>query len=520
MNQPISRRSLLIGATTVLAAATPLALAGCSTVASRDPESTRGEINFNNELTIPPLAESSQTPDGHRSFNLTPRSSKTEFIPGRDTTTFGYNGSYLGPTIRAQRGETVAIHVQNDLSEATTVHWHGMKLPAAMDGGPHQTIHPGDSWTATWTINQPAATAWYHPHPHGRTEAQVNMGLAGIFIIDDDTETGTRLPHNYGVDDIPVVVQDRMFSSSGEFTTRERAVTGYVGDTILVNGTLAPYFTATTETLRLRLLNGSSARTYNFAFSDGREFSLVATDSGYVAGAIQLSSIILSPGERAEIIVRLSPSDSCVLQSLPYDSRMSFTHANAAGANDSLDILQIRAADHLLPGSTLPSLLAAAEDALLTDANSATARKRFELSGHLINAKSMDMTRIDEVVAAGAVELWEIRNIHVQAHNFHVHNARFTVLSVDNEPPPPHLAGWKDTVFLPAGTSVRCLITFGPYPDPYLPYMYHCHLLWHEDMGMMGQYTVVAPDEVSSAPRKITAPPGAGATGHHPGMSH
>src|SRR5690606_15238070 len=214
--------------------------------------------------------------DGTRVFQLTVQAGSREFIAGTPTETWGYNGDYLGPTLRAARGERVAVEFTNSLPEATTVHWHGMHLPAAMDGNPHQLVEPGGTWRPTWTIDQPAATLWYHPHPHGETEQHVYRGLAGMFLLDDEDSRMPGLPAEYGVDDIPVVVQDKHIGSDGELLLdNDGNEIGLLGSTILVNGATGPYQEVTTESVRLRLLNGSTARTYNFGVADDRAFQLL-----------------------------------------------------------------------------------------------------------------------------------------------------------------------------------------------------------------------------------------------------
>ncbi|GGM18172.1 multicopper oxidase domain-containing protein [Promicromonospora citrea] len=169
-------------------------------------------LSFTTPLQIPPLLDS-EIVNGERVFHLTAQAGDTELVPGVRFSTMGFNGTYLGPTIRAARGEPVRIRVTNDLTMATTAHWHGMILPASQDGTPHQCIHPKSTWTAAWQIDQPAATLWYHPHPHGQTELQVGRGMAGLFLIDDDTRTG--LPSDYGVDDIPLIIQDVTLRGGG-----------------------------------------------------------------------------------------------------------------------------------------------------------------------------------------------------------------------------------------------------------------------------------------------------------------
>lgn len=202
---------------------------------------TVGQVPFENRLAIPPLADSELDSEGRRVFTLTAESGESELRPGEETETWGFNGSHLGPTLRASRGEEVVVDVRNRLDEATTVHWHGMHLPAAADGGPHQVVEPGASWTPSWEIDQPAATLWYHPHPHGDTEQHVYRGLAGLFILDDAEEAELDLPREYGVDDVPVIVQDKRFADEGSLIEDERERLGILGDTLLVNGTYGPY---------------------------------------------------------------------------------------------------------------------------------------------------------------------------------------------------------------------------------------------------------------------------------------
>jgi bilirubin oxidase len=229
-----------------------LALSACASDQGGGIINTVGAVDFSTPLAIPPMAESTVAANGDRVFDLTADESTTQFTDGVDTDTWGYNGSYLGPTLVAKQGEHVRVNVTNDLDEVTTVHWHGMHLPAEMDGGPHSVIEPGALWQPEWTINQPAATLWYHPHPHERSEQQTENGLAGMFILQDDEEAALNLPRTYGVDDIPVVVQDRRFNEDGQFDIGVRGSIGAIGDEVLVNGTLGPYLDVSTDVDRDR----------------------------------------------------------------------------------------------------------------------------------------------------------------------------------------------------------------------------------------------------------------------------
>ncbi|WP_127474754.1 multicopper oxidase family protein [Microbacterium sulfonylureivorans] len=440
-----------------------------------------GSLSFEQPLRVPELAPS-HVEDGVRVFELEAREDRTSFLPQTETPTLGYNGSYLGPTLVAARGERVRVDVTNSLDESTTVHWHGMHLPAAMDGGPHSPIAPGATWDPEWTIDQPAASLWYHPHLHGRTREQVDAGLAGMFLVQDDDETALALPRDYGVDDVPVIVQDRSFGADGAFEGGSgMQFDGVLGDTILVNGTVGPYFDVTTELVRLRLLNGSSARMYDFTFADGREFALIGSDGGLLAEPVPSTSVPLSPGERAEIVVAVAPGERIVLRSQAPDPAL-----NAGSA--SFDVLELRGAASLAPSPALPTTLA---DLPAAEEEDAAAQRSFVMSGHSINDRQMDLGRADFVATVDTSEVWTIRNENPLPHSFHVHDTQFRVLSVDGAEPPARLSGWKDTIALEGQREYRILVRFEDYADPTTPYMYHCHLLWHEDQGMMGQFLVV-----------------------------
>jgi FtsP/CotA-like multicopper oxidase with cupredoxin domain len=453
---------------------------------------TVGEVAFDRPLAIPDLADSRLDEQGRRVFDLILQRGAADLGRSRRTPTWGINGDHLGPTLRARRGEEVLVNVTNKIGEPSTLHWHGMHLPAEMDGGPHQLVDDGETWAPTWKIDQPAATLWYHPHPHGETAEHVYRGLAGMFLVDDGHDAG--LPSAYGVDDIPVIVQDKKFDgweldeSEGLFRS-----TGILGDTVLVNGTPGPYLDVTTELVRLRVLNASNARIFRFHLSDDRAFDLVGTDGGLLPGPVPMSELELSPGERAEIVVRMAPRETVVLRSKPLGS----VDSRFAGTDDALDVMELRAGDRLEPAPDLPDELAPAPD--LAD-DTVAAHRRFELTGTRINGKDMDLDRIDLAAEVDTTEAWTVVNVDGSPHNFHVHDVQFQVTAVDGDDPAPYLGGWKDTVFVPPDAELRLRVRFTDYSDPDSPYMFHCHLLRHEDSGMMGQFVVVGPGEAAGRP--------------------
>jgi FtsP/CotA-like multicopper oxidase with cupredoxin domain len=509
----VRRRAVLKGlaAAGIVVAAPAVGFAGW--VWADADRSNTGALSFRNPLRIPPLSEPTVDADGRRRFRLELRAGSTEFLPGTRTATWGANGAYLGPTLRVRRGDRVAVDVRNRLPETTTLHWHGMHLPAEMDGGPHQPIGRDDVWQPYWTVDQPAATLWYHPHLHRATAAHVYRGVAGLLLVDDPATDDLPLPKSYGVDDVPLIVQDKKIHDDGaldesDLTFGGLTVTGLLGDKILVNGTYDPRFEVTTELVRLRLLNAANARVFQLGFADDREFALIAVDSGLLPAPEQMNRLLLSPGERAEIVVRFAAADEVVLKSFPAPLGANVAYARLAGGHDEHDLIKFAAPGALRPAPALPPVLAPHA----ASPQPAGTPFRLEMGDFTFNGRTMEMERLDRVVGAGTVERWDIVNGQSIPHNFHVHGASFHVLDVDGAGPPTQLRGAKDTVYVPPGSSVGLAVSFLPHSDARRPYMFHCHLLAHEDSGMMGQFVTV-----SDADRAAIQGDRLPATPHHGG---
>jgi FtsP/CotA-like multicopper oxidase with cupredoxin domain len=479
-----------------------------------------------NSLKIPELlsSASSNSADAFaRQFDLNVQEGVTEFLPSLSTPTFGINGSYLGPTLQLKTGEEVAIKVNNTLSQPTTLHWHGLHVPAAADGGPHQVIEPGKSWTANFKVTETAGTYWYHSHLLGNTGEQVLKGLAGMIVIENDANTNLGIPSEYGVDDIPLMVQDRQFNEDGSFsyiTSHRDIMMGYSGSTILVNGTVSPVFTPTTEKVRFRLANCSNARTYNFAFSDNRNFQQISCDGGFLQKPVEMNVLQLAPAERCEIVVDFSDRApvNLISKPMPDDSpnaSQGMMRRMSQMNSQLFDILAVRPQSSLLRSDALASQLAASPD--LNEDNIDRVRQ-FTLGMTMgmgmgmrrgpgggggatqmgmgdeefsINGKSMNMNVINETVPIGSKEVWEVFNDTPMMHPFHVHHGQFQILGRNNRTVDAHEQAFKDTVKIGPGETVRFLMKFENYADPETAYMYHCHILEHEDNGMMGQFLVV-----------------------------
>ncbi len=442
--------------------------------------------DFNSKLFIPPLLEGKNI-DGVYHYDLNIKKSKHNFFDGVLTDTYAIDSTYLGPTLKLIDGQKVSINYTNMLDESTTMHGHGMHLPANMDGSPHQSIAPKATWSARYTINQRACTNWYHPHPEGKTAEHVYKGLAGLLIVEDKESRTLDLPTNYGVDDIPLVLQDRFFDKNLQIDyspNMMQGMMGYKGDTFVTNGVINPYIDVEAKEIRLRLLNGSNSTLYHLQMSDNRTFKQIATDNSFLQNPVKMNTLRLSPGERAEIIIDLSDSFGDSFFLIEQNQNKSFVKFNVAkkSSNQTKTPAVLTALKHYSPN-----------DALKT--------RSFTLSGRMgslfINNKTMSMTRVDEIVPLNQIEIWEIHNQKMMMmgmdHNFHIHGTHFMILERNGSSAnvSENEKGYKDTVYLAPGDSVKLIVKMADYTDANTPYMYHCHFLEHEDRGMMGQFIVV-----------------------------
>ena len=513
----VSRRSFLYGTTALTLSA---GLFGCSLSTEKEsadsPQATttpQGWDSQPRELPIPPLAKAERQGDRFV-FKLEAQVGQSEILPGTKTKTWGFNGPMLGPTIRASRGQKVALEFKNSLPDLTAVHCHGMLIPAKMDGGPHSPIQPGETWTASFTVEQPAATLWYHPHPHGETGVQAYRGLAGMIILDDDIEDGLDLPRDYGVDDIPVVIMDANFTPDGQLDETMDDNLGLQGKVPHVNGITNPQLKATTSRIRLRLLNGSNMRFHNLGFGQERTFYHIASDSGLLDKARKVTNVMLGPGERAEILVELTPGEPLVLTSMGFADNLGVPEDESAldfGLRDVFPLLTIEPPATATAASTIPSTL---DQSAAAPVDTSKSKERdFELNTFEINGQSMDMKRVDVVIDHSEPEIWNVTNGNSDwIHNFHIHNCAFKVLESSATDIKFDTLGWKDTVTIPPGVTLKLGVVFGQYRDNHYPYMYHCHMLYHEDQGMMGQFMMVNKGE---KPELDTAYTQIGGEGHH-----
>lgn len=497
----LSRRSLLAGAAAGAGSAF-LARSSWQVAAAAEPQ----------PLRIPDLIDARKQ---GQAISLKAQAGSTTFFPGRESRTLGYNGSYLGPTLRLHRGDDVEVAVTNALAEDTAVHWHGLLTPAELDGGPHQGIRPGATWRPVLPVRQPAATLFYHSHVHNRTAEQVYAGLAGVLIVSDDGERALGLPAEYGVDDLPLVLQDRHFEN-GRLVLPVGMMTlmhGRRGDTILANGTPNAVARVPGRLVRLRLVNGSNARIFDLSFGDGRAFHWIASEGGFLEKPVKLRSLTLAPGERAEILVNFADGRPVALETAPdlnapmmmgMQTRLRGIASDILGSGRESVLRFEPHADSASP-AVVPERLVARE---LLDPSRAVRRRRFVLNMGMagmmgggmgrgtgdmgqggmammsINGRPFEMDRIDEKVRLGDAEIWEASG-EMMAHPLHIHGVHFEVLSRAGGGPTLRDQGPKDTVLVKE--LVELLVRF-TQPAVKVPFMYHCHILEHEDNGMMGQF--------------------------------
>lgn len=401
----------------------------------------------------------------------------------------------LGPTIRVNFGEAININFVNQLSEKTNIHWHGLKIPADMDGHPENYINAGGSFNYLFTINQRAGLYLYHPHADGTTAKQVFQGLAGLIIVNNSEEASLNLPS--ANKELLLVIQDKRISSGTipYSPTMMEHMTGLMGQYVLVNGIYSPSQNVETSKYRVRILNGSNARIYNLALSNGAAFTVIGNDGGLLAVPESLNSLIIGPGERADLIIDFS---SMALNSELYLISKTFDGGTAQGKQE-FKIMKFKITKQVTDNFNIPSSLSSIS--ILTE-NMASKTRSFEISNidsssmtgamkHTINNKTYDANRVDETVKKGTIEVWTFDNSNgKEPHPMHLHGVLFQILSREGGRGAITALerGWKDIVLCMPGEKVKIIVPFDGFTGKFV---FHCHNLEHEETGMMAQYQVL-----------------------------
>ena len=442
-------------------------------------------------------------------FNLTLRDTFTQLKTGNQTITAGINHNIWGPTLFFNKGDIVHLNVKNNLNDSTTLHWHGMHLPAVMDGGPHQIIPPGTMWQPFWKVSNNAATYWYHPHLHEMTQEHMTKGLGGFIIVRDAEEKALALPRTYGVDDIPIALTSRRYTAYNAFVSEKSSY----GDEMLVNGTPKPEVSLPKQLVRIRILNAEMERSYNLGFSDGRTYYIIANDGGLLNAPVAATKTLLAVGERIEILVDLSnDAVGATLDLNAYNGGFPLGFPGGEPGktgefgsllnNTTFNVLHIKiGATTSNPIKTVPTSLV--NNKYWTESDATFSRTIKVTNGNpggapfdLDNAP-FSFTKINHTVPLNNIEKWTITNNGVFGHAFHIHDVEFKLVSRSNGAVGAHESGWKDVLYLPVNTSATFVTKFDDYADAIHPFMYHCHFAPHEDGGMMGQFVVTDPTNSS-----------------------
>ena len=550
---------------------------------------------FNNKLPIPYLIDSD-------TVLLRIDQVEHNFNPNGDSlnmpiNAFAFNhldsthlpNTILGPTIKWKYGTQLHTEVFNNLGTATTTHWHGAHVPQFADGGPHQVIPADSTWKIDFEILDKSATMWYHPHRMDLTYKHVQLGLSGMIYVEDDendpilSEIHRILPHDYNVNDFPIIVQSKKFVKSTCETDNEYSIfseLGFNSDFVyMVNGMMNPVLEVPAGMIRLRMLNGDSKYAFNFTFGDKtttpqENFHMIATDAGYMDRSYEKDQIMISPGERTELLLDLRGRAGDVFYLNNFAEGMGPAIVGSALSSKgkplkNSNLLKIVVTDDFAPQSPIISFPIPLHPLEIPeyDANTKERTKTFYRSENLsitdttykyvlndsnecvrvidkiknhadlynIDKTLMNMMVVNDTVMKDSTEIWTLVNKTDIAHPFHIHDIHFYVTEISysdtlvrdtteinitadtsnqgvikfdtsysivytteyvpiaRDSIPRIFSGPKDNVLVESGWKLSFVTTFSDFGTPIHPrnsYMYHCHILPHEDRGMMGQFVV------------------------------
>lgn len=415
-----------------------------------------------------------------------------------------------GPTIEARTGSPIEVTWQNELPAThvlgvdpclaadtvprSVIHLHGGHVPQASDGYPEDAVAPGGQIVDDYPNKQPAATLWYHDHTMGITRLNVQMGLAGFYLIRDADEDALGLPS--GADEIALMITDHTFGPDGQIQYPATWQPEVLGDKILVNGVVWPYLMVPKGKVRFRILDGSGSRMYQLALSNAASFYQIGTDGGLLAAPVQTSEVDLMPGQRADIVIdfaTFAPGTQIILKNVgdPVPNVMKFIVTSAAGHTAPLP-------------QTLRTITAMDPATAVTTRDLHLTQRTDSCTGNAFTIDNRAWSDITETPMLGDTEIWNFHNDTGTAHPMHLHLVQLQVVGH------PEL-GWLDTVTVPAHQTVSVIATFTDYAGKF---PYHCHMLPHEDNAMMRQFEVLPLPTVEATPADAGVD---GPGGHHGG---
>jgi FtsP/CotA-like multicopper oxidase with cupredoxin domain len=447
-----------------------------------------------------------------------------QLLSGSGVTVQNLPGNYLGPILRVKTGTKLRIYFHNNLAEDSVIHPHGLRVPEDCDGTPMQAIGPGETKIYEFQVIDPAGPHWFHPHPHMRTAEQVAMGMAGLFHVWDPVEEMSVPGASTGANDIPVIIQDRNFDSYNQILYNPNNMWGYLGNRILVNGALNATFSLEPRAYRLRILNGSNARTYKLAWSNNMPLKVIGTDGGLLPAVASRNYVMLMPGERVDLWADFSSlaRKQVILRSLAFDPGGGMMGGGGGGGmggdgggggggggmgsglpmGSAFDILTVnvgrKASTKPVLGPMPPLSVQYNASNVPNFATPRTFTLDMQQMVWTINGRVYEMMEVadDEMVWLGDTESWEWINNTPIPHPMHVHNVQFQVVQRSPSAFSSYATvnqgfvdtGWKDTVLVWPGERVKVAMKFDSYAGMY---MYHCHILEHEDMTMMRNYMIM-----------------------------
>lgn len=431
---------------------------------------------FSVQMPVPEVARPVSTRNGTDVYELALRSAQVEILPGTKTAALTYGGTFVGPTIKAKAGRKVQVKYVNRLDAPVNVHLHGGHVPPASDGYPMDLFAAGETRTFDYPNQQDGATLWYHDHTHHMEADHVYRGMHGFYLIEGEDEQRLNLPS--GQYDVPIMLRDAHFDAAGGLILDVEHPEAR--STLLANGRPLPFFPVAARKYRFRLLNSSIHKIFELDLG-GVEMIQIASDGGLLPEPVTRTRLTLAPAERIEVVVDFSR----------HEVGSKLVLADATGPVMRFDVTR-RAPDPSRVPTRLRSLPA-------QPAPVRTRRLKFGVApskmAYAINDLSWDPDRIDTVIQNGVTEVWEIYNADTVDsefggidHTFHLHMVQFRVLDRDGRPPLPGEAGFKDTVLVRPGETLRLQATFKGWPGKYV---YHCHMQEHNVAGMMAQLEIV-----------------------------
>lgn len=527
----LKRRALFhcLGAATLMASGVTRAKAVANPPFQHYPFDPVAAENFRQSLFIPVDSGPFGVLDVAGPLTMRATAGSLALLPGKPSPFLAYQTeqsgkSYQNPILRMERGTNLKVTLQNELAEPTIVHWHGLSTPSKMDGHPASTVAPGQSFEYDFSVRNRGGTYWYHTHAHNLTAKQAYSGLASFFLVGDDEqrELARAVDLKLGQTDLPLVIQDKQFNAQGQLHYQpngQEAMMGWLGDVILANLTPNASLKVMPRTYRLRILNGSNSRIYRLAFLKGRErlrYTVIGTDGGLIERPQLAMDTFVAPGERLDILFdagQAQAGDEVFLKSMSFDpmeNEGDSDHMAAMGSSTSrlgigaeFNILKLTVGGGERVVNKLPATLSHITPIPLAGAISRNIKLSLQGMDFLINGRKFDMSEIAFDVKRGTREIWTISNPKVgMPHPIHLHGFAFQVLERLNSPRQvkalAHFGrgrtvsdlGWKDTVLIWPGETVRIVIDFShDFPGDQV-YMVHCHNLEHEDAGMMVNYRV------------------------------